>query len=63
MPKKLKIGMDIRDLRIAKTGSKTYLEEIYHQFKSGNYDCDLVYFDTSFGNKTVAKLLAQSSTA
>ena len=48
MPKRLKIGMDIRDLRIAKTGSKTYLEEIYHQFKSGNYDCDLVYFDTSF---------------
>ena len=48
MPKKLKIGIDIRDLRIAKTGSKTYLEEIYHQFKSGNYDCDLVYFDTSF---------------
>lgn len=48
MSKKLKIGIDIRDLRIAKTGSKTYLEEVCHQFKSGNYDCAFVYFDTSF---------------
>ena len=48
MSKKIKIGVDIRDLRIAKTGSKTYLEEIYHQFKSGKYDHEFVYFDTSF---------------
>jgi glycosyltransferase involved in cell wall biosynthesis len=48
MSKKIKIGLDIRDLRIAKTGSKTYLEEIYNQFKSDKYDCEFVFFDTSF---------------
>lgn len=33
MVKVLKIGVDIRDLRIAKTGTKTYLEEICKEFK------------------------------
>jgi hypothetical protein len=47
MSKKIRVGLDIRDLRIAKTGSKTYLEEIYNQFKSGKYDCEFVFFDTS----------------
>src|SRR5690606_20379164 len=47
MSKKITVGVDIRDLRIAKTGSKTYLEEIYNQFKSNNYDCRFVFFDTS----------------
>lgn len=48
MSQKIKVGLDIRDLRIAKTGSRTYLEEIYNQFKSNKYDCEFVYFDTSF---------------
>ncbi|MBM3401569.1 MAG: glycosyltransferase family 4 protein [Bacteroidetes bacterium] len=48
MSEKIRIGLDIRDLRIAKTGSKTYLEEIYNQFKSKQYDCEFVFFDTSF---------------
>ena len=48
MSNKIRIGLDIRDLRIAKTGSKTYLEEIYNQFKSNNYDCDFIFFDTHF---------------
>lgn len=48
MSEKIRIGLDIRDLRIAKTGSKTYLEEIYNQFKSNKYDCEFVFFDTSF---------------
>jgi len=48
MSKKIRVGLDIRDLRIAKTGSKTYLEEIYNQFKSDKYDCEFVFFDTSF---------------
>ncbi len=48
MSQKIKVGLDIRDLRIAKTGSRTYLEEIYNQFKSDKYDCEFVYFDTSF---------------
>lgn len=47
MSQKIRVGLDIRDLRIAKTGSRTYLEEIYNQFKSNQYDCEFVYFDTS----------------
>lgn len=33
MPKPLTIGVDIRDLRVAKTGTRTYLEEICKAFK------------------------------
>jgi glycosyltransferase involved in cell wall biosynthesis len=33
MPKPLIIGIDVRDLRIAKTGTKTYLEEVCKEFK------------------------------
>ncbi len=33
MPKPLKIGVDIRDLRIAKTGTGTYLSEVCEQFR------------------------------
>lgn len=33
MPKPLTIGVDVRDLRIAKTGTRTYLEEICKEFK------------------------------
>lgn len=33
MPKPLIIGVDIRDLRVAMTGTKTYLEELCFQFK------------------------------
>ncbi|MFA6945927.1 MAG: glycosyltransferase family 1 protein [Pedobacter sp.] len=61
MSQKIRVGLDIRDLRIAKTGSRTYLEEIYNQFKSNKYDCEFVYFDTSFpvytGKYKVFKLI------
>ncbi|WDF53998.1 glycosyltransferase family 4 protein [Mucilaginibacter sp. KACC 22063] len=33
MPKPLTIGVDIRDLRVSKTGMKTYLEELCREFK------------------------------
>ncbi|NCD72276.1 glycosyltransferase family 4 protein [Mucilaginibacter agri] len=33
MAKPLVIGVDIRDLRVAQTGTKTYLEELVHEFK------------------------------
>ena len=33
MPKPLVIGVDIQDLRVAMTGTKTYLEELCQQFK------------------------------
>ena len=61
MSKRLKVGLDIRDLRIAKTGSKTYLEEILKQFKTNALDCEFVYFDTFIpvykGNVKAFKLI------
>ena len=61
MSNKIRIGLDIRDLRIAKTGSRTYLEEIYNQFKSDKYECEFVFFDTSFpvytGHNKLLKLI------
>ncbi|HVW97752.1 MAG TPA: glycosyltransferase family 1 protein [Mucilaginibacter sp.] len=33
MPKSLTIGVDVRDLQVAKTGTRTYLEEICREFK------------------------------
>src|SRR5665213_1834434 len=47
MPKPLIIGIDVRYLRIAKTGTKTYLEELCREFKKMNTD-DLrfYFFDT-----------------
>lgn len=38
MKKKLKIGVDIRDLKVQSTGQKTFLEELYHQFLLNNDD-------------------------
>lgn len=45
----LKIGIDIRDLRIAKTGARTYLEELVREFKLFE-DAELrfYFFDTHF---------------
>ncbi|RZJ83282.1 MAG: glycosyltransferase family 1 protein [Chryseobacterium sp.] len=45
----LHIGVDIRDLRIAKTGARTYLEELVREFKLLEDDqvC-FHFFDTSF---------------
>lgn len=61
MSKKIRVGLDIRDLRIAKTGAKTYLEEIYNQFKSNKFDCEFVYFDTGIpvyiGRFTILKFI------
>ena len=33
MPKPLTIAVDVRDLRVAKTGTRTYLEELCNEFK------------------------------
>lgn len=47
MRKPLTIGVDIRDLRIAKTGTKTYLEELCKAFKElENEDCRFRFLDT-----------------
>jgi len=38
MPEKIVVGIDIRDLRVAKTGQKTTLEELNLQFRSMKQD-------------------------
>lgn len=46
---RLIVGVDIRDLKIAKTGTKTYLEELCIEFKELENDTTkFVFFDTSF---------------
>ena len=46
MSKKLVVCVDVRDLRIAKTGSKTYLTELCHEFKKGHPDFTFYFIDT-----------------
>jgi len=44
----MKVGVDVRDLRIAKSGAKTYLEEIVREFK--NYqgkEFQFIFYDTA----------------
>lgn len=62
MPKPLTIGVDVRDLRVAKTGTKTYLEELCNEFKKMNSDSLRFYFfDTPLppytGEKKILKWL------
>ncbi|MGB4776094.1 MAG: glycosyltransferase family 1 protein [Daejeonella sp.] len=62
MTKTLIVGIDIRDLKIAKTGAKTYLEEIYYQFSKHQYNnCRFHFFDTSLpiytGRNKLLKLI------
>ena len=46
MTEKIKIGVDIRDLRISKTGARTYLEEICREFSKEDTGFEFVFFDT-----------------
>ena len=47
MPKPLIIGIDVRYLRIAKTGTKTYLEELSREFKKMDSESlHFLFFDT-----------------
>jgi len=46
MPPPIKVFIDIRDLRIARTGAKTYLEEIYLQLKNGYPGFTIRFIDT-----------------
>lgn len=48
MTKKVVVGIDVRDLKIAKTGARTYLEEILNEFKSKDHGCEIKYFDSPF---------------
>jgi glycosyltransferase involved in cell wall biosynthesis len=60
--KKLIIGVDIRDLKLAKTGTKTYLEEMCRAFENLQHPgADFVFLDTSIpvytGSGKLAKYL------
>jgi glycosyltransferase involved in cell wall biosynthesis len=45
----LVIGVDIRELKVAKTGIKTYLEELYREFKEmDNNEVKFYFLDTSW---------------
>ncbi len=62
MSKKLVVGVDIRDLKIAKTGTKTYLEEICIAFKKAeNESLRFHFIDTSIpiyeGENKILKLI------
>jgi glycosyltransferase involved in cell wall biosynthesis len=62
MPKPLTIGVDVRDLRVAKTGTKTYLEDLCIAFKKMNTgELRFHFIDTRLpvytGNKKAFKLL------
>lgn len=61
MSKKLIIGVDIRDLKIAQTGTKTYLEELCKSFKKlEDETVKFYFFDTVIpiykGEKKLGKL-------
>lgn len=48
MPGSLIIGVDVRDLRLAKTGTRTYLEELCREFKKmQSEEVRFYFFDTS----------------
>ncbi|MES2003072.1 MAG: glycosyltransferase family 1 protein [Bacteroidota bacterium] len=61
MAKQIKIAVDIRDLRIAKTGAKTYLEEICREFKKTPPGFRFLFIDTVIpvyrGNNKFLKLI------
>jgi glycosyltransferase involved in cell wall biosynthesis len=51
MRKKIKVGIDISDLKYAATGQKTFLEELINQIKKMNDDrFTFVYYKTPFSN-------------
>lgn len=62
MPAKpLIVGVDVRDLRVAKTGTKTYLEELCKAFKKlDNTEVVFHFLDSNFpiyqGSKKIVKL-------
>jgi glycosyltransferase involved in cell wall biosynthesis len=63
MSRKIIVGVDTRDLHIAKTGARTYLEELCKEFGFERNDCHFVYFDTDFpvytGRNKFFKLIEQ----
>jgi glycosyltransferase involved in cell wall biosynthesis len=46
MKQKIKVAIDIRDLRISKSGANTYLREIINQMKQGSEKFEYLFFDS-----------------
>lgn len=62
MAKQLIIGIDVRDLQLAQTGTKTYLEELCKAFRQAeNQTCKFHFIDTAIpvfkGNSKITKYL------
>jgi len=62
MPNPLTIAVDVRDLRVAKTGTRTYLQELCNEFKKiDSDDLHFHFIDTSIpvysGNNKFLKLI------
>lgn len=60
--KRIKIAVDIRDLKIARTGTQTYLSELCREFRLlANDDTQFFFFDTALpiyrGEKKLLKLV------
>jgi glycosyltransferase involved in cell wall biosynthesis len=44
----IRVAIDIRDLKLATTGSLTYLEAVVHEFKKGRPGFEFFFFDTNY---------------
>lgn len=44
----IRVAIDIRDLKLATTGSLTYLEAVIHEFKKGRPGFEFLFFDTNY---------------
>ncbi len=44
----IRVAIDIRDLKLATTGSLTYLEAVIHEFKKGRPGFEFIFLDTNY---------------
>lgn len=44
----IRVAIDIRDLKLATTGSLTYLEAVVHEFKKGRPGFEFLFFDSNY---------------
>ncbi|RZL19665.1 MAG: glycosyltransferase family 1 protein [Pedobacter sp.] len=61
--RKIKVGVDIRDLRIARTGARTFLEAVCNEFKKGHEGFEFHFIDTMLpvytGKNKLLKIIEQ----
>lgn len=63
MKKKIKVGVDVRDLKISKSGARTYLEELCREFRKEDPDFEFIFINTILpvytGKYKIYKLIEQ----